>query len=82
MQPPRHPISVHPGEILQELLEQNGITQSKLARHLRVTQAMISEICRGERGITPDMAMKLGKAFDQSASFWLNLQKNYETRSS
>jgi plasmid maintenance system antidote protein VapI len=24
------------------------------------------------------MAMKLGKAFDQSASFWLNLQKNWE----
>jgi addiction module HigA family antidote len=75
---PRRPIAVHPGEILQELLEQNQITQSVLARHLHVTQAKINEICRGKRGITPDMAMKLGKAFDQSASFWLNLQKNWE----
>jgi len=75
---PRRPTAVHPGEILQELLEQNQITQSVLARRLHVTQAKINEICRGKRGITPDMAMKLGKAFDQSASFWLNLQKNWE----
>lgn len=75
---PRHAIAVHPGEILLELLEQNQLTQSELARHLHVTQAKINEICRGKRGITPDMAMKLGKAFGQSASFWLNLQKNWE----
>jgi addiction module HigA family antidote len=77
MQPSR-PIAVHPGEILQELLEQNSLTQSELARHLHVTQTKINEICRGKRGITPDMAMKLGKAFGQSALFWLNLQKNWE----
>lgn len=75
---PRRPIAVHPGEILQELLDDNEITQSALARHLQVTQVKINEICRGKRGITPDMAMKLGKAFGQSAAFWLNLQKNWE----
>ena len=75
---PRRTIAVHPGEILQELLEQNSLTQSELARHLHVTQTKINEICRGKRGITPDMAMKLGKAFGQSALFWLNLQKNWE----
>ena len=75
---PRRPIGIHPGEILQEILEQNAITQSALAHHLGETQSKINEICRGKRGITPDMAMKLGRAFEQSPQFWLNLQKNWE----
>lgn len=78
MLPPRRPIAIHLGEILQELLDDNGITQSALARHLQVTQVKVNEICRDKRGITPDMAMKLGKAFSQSAAFWLNLQQNWE----
>ena len=75
---PRRPIAVHPGEILQEILDQNHITQSKLALQLDMSQSKINEICRGKRGITPDMAMRLGKVFGQSALFWLNLQKNWE----
>jgi len=75
---PRRPIVIHPGEILQEILEQNNLTQSALANHLGEAQAKINEICRGKRGVTPDMAMKLGRAFGQSPMFWLNLQKNWE----
>ena len=75
---PRRPIAVHPGEMLEEILEQNKLSQSALARHLKMTQAKINEICRGKRGITPDVAMKLGKAFGQSAMFWMNMQKNWE----
>ena len=75
---PRRPIAVHPGEILQEILDQNHITQSRLAAQLDMSQSKINEICRGKRGITPDMAMRLGKVFGQSALFWLNLQKNWE----
>jgi len=75
---PRRPIAVHPGELLQEALDQNDISQSGLARHLGIPQAKINEICRGKRGITPDMAMKLSRAFGQSATFWMNLQKTWE----
>ena len=75
---PRHTIAVHPGEILEEILEQNQITQSEVARRLGMTQSKINEICRGKRGVTPDMAMRLGRLFGQSPLFWLNLQKNWE----
>ena len=40
--------------------------------------AKISDICRGKRGVTPDMAMRLGRLFGQNPLFWLNLQKNWE----
>ncbi len=74
----RRAIKIHPGEILNEILTQNKLSQSGVARHLHISHAKINEICRGKRGITPDMAMKLGRAFNQSAIFWMNLQKNWE----
>lgn len=75
---PRRPIAVHPGEILQELLEEHQLTQTVLATHLGMPHSKINEICRGKRGISPDMAVRLGKVFQQSPLFWLNLQKNWE----
>lgn len=75
---PRRTVAVHPGEILLEILEQNQISQSALAEHLRISHSTVNEICRGRRGVTPDMAMKLSRAFNQNVSFWLNLQKNWE----
>lgn len=75
---PRRAIAVHPGEILQEILNQNQITQSLVAERLGMAQSKISDICRGRRGVTPDMAMRLGRLFGQSPRFWLNLQENWE----
>ena len=75
---PRRTIAVHPGEILQEMLDQNQITQSLVAERLGMAQSKISDICRGRRGVTPDMAMRLGRLFGQSPRFWLNLQENWE----
>jgi len=75
---PRRAIAVHPGEILQEMLDQNQITQSLVAERLGMAQSKISDICRGRRGVTPDMAMRLGRLFGQSPRFWLSLQENWE----
>jgi len=74
----RKPLAVHPGEIINEILNQNGLSQSAVARHLRITHARVNEVCRGKRGISPDLAMKLGRAFGQNPTFWMNLQKNWE----
>ena len=78
MYQPRRTIAVHPGEILQEILDQNQVTQSQVAQRLTMAQSKINEICRGKRGVTPDMAMRLGKLFGHNPLFWLNLQKNWE----
>jgi addiction module HigA family antidote len=71
-------IPVHPGEILQEMLDEKRVSQSQLARHLRTDVARINEICRGRRGISAEMAVKLAKAFGTSQGLWMNLQKNWE----
>ena len=73
-----HFTPVHPGEVLNDELEEVGLTQSALAKHIGVLPKTINEICRGKRGISTEMAMKLSKALGGSPRFWLNLQTNWE----
>jgi len=73
-----HFTPVHPGDVLRDELEEIGITQTALAKHIGVLPKTINEICRGKRGISADMAMKLSKALGGSPQFWLNLQNNWE----
>ena len=75
----KNPITpVHAGEVLKDELEEIGLTQSALAEHIGVLPKTINEICRGKRGISAEMAMKLSKALGASPQFWLNLQNNWE----
>lgn len=69
---------VHPGEILQDAIDESGLTQSALASHIGVSQSKINDICRGRRGISLEMAARLGRAFGTSTEFWFNLQKQFE----
>ena len=73
-----HTTPVHPGEVLKDELDDIGLTQSALAKHIGVLPKTINEICRGKRGISAEMAMKLSKALGGSPQFWLNLQNNWE----
>jgi addiction module HigA family antidote len=73
-----HYTPVHPGEVLQDELEEVGLTQSALAKHIGVLPKTINEICQKKRGISADMAMKLAKALGGSPRFWFNLQNNWE----
>src|SRR3954454_2703615 len=76
--PADFPIAVHPGRILQEMLDERGLTQLALARHLATDVARINEICRGRRGVSAKMAVLLAKAFGTSATLWMSLQQNWE----
>jgi addiction module HigA family antidote len=70
---------VHPGEILlEEYLRPLGISQNKLGRDLNVPAQRINEIVRGQRAITVDSALRLGRYFHTSPQFWLNLQARYD----
>jgi addiction module HigA family antidote len=69
---------VHPGEILGDELEELGISARELARQVGVPANRITQIIRGQRGISGDTALRLGHWFGTSAEFWMNLQKTYE----
>ena len=73
-----HLTPVYPGKVLQDELDELGVSQAALAEHIGVLPKTINEICRGKRGISAEMAMKLSKALGASPQFWLNLQNNWE----
>jgi len=69
-----------PGEYLQEILEELGVSAYRLAKDIHVSQDRISHILRGNRSITPDTAIRLGRYLGQSPQFWLGLQMDYDLR--
>lgn len=69
----------HPGEILRELcLEPLGVTITEAARRLGVSRKTLSSILKGRAGISPQMAIRLSRAFDTSPESWLNQQVQYD----
>lgn len=71
---------IHPGETLREDLEALGMSAAALARQIEVPVNRITQILNGQRAITGDTALRLGRYFGTSGEFWLNLQKLYELR--
>ena len=70
-----------PGEILlEEFLKPYGISRSKLATDIRVPANRIGAIINGQREITADTAVRLGKYFRTGPEFWINLQMLYNVR--
>ena len=69
---------VHPGEALQEIMKEAGLTANALALALRVPANRITTILKGERGITADTALRLARYFGTSAQMWMNLQSTYD----
>jgi addiction module HigA family antidote len=62
----------------EEFLTPFKISQYRLAKDIAVAPIRISEIVRGSRAISADTALRLGKYFNVSPEFWLNLQSHYE----
>lgn len=72
---------IHPGEILQDLLSEAGLSANALATALRVPANRIGGILKGQRGITADTALRLARYFSTSAQLWVNLQAKYDLES-
>jgi addiction module HigA family antidote len=71
--------NITPGEILaEEFLKPMGLSQYRLAKDIHVSARRLNEIVKGERAITADTALRLGRYFKMSAQFWLNLQSHYD----
>lgn len=71
--------NIHPGEILkEEFLSPPGITAYRLSKETFIQQTRISQILKGNRLITADMAIRLSRYLGTSSKFWLGLQDDYD----
>ena len=69
---------IHPGEVLQEVLDEAGLTVNALALALRIPANRIGAIVKGQRGITADTALRLSRYFGTTPEFWLSIQAQFD----
>jgi addiction module HigA family antidote len=71
---------VHPGRLLRRELDFLEMSARKFAEHIGVPPNAVTEILNGDRSVTAQMAIRLGKAFGTTAQYWLNLQTMYDLK--
>ena len=69
----------HPGpHVRHDCLEPLGLTVTEGARALCVTRQALNNLVNGKSGVSPEMAVRLSKAFGGSPEVWLRMQMNYD----
>jgi len=67
---------IHPGEMIREdFLSDYGLTVAGLADALGVSRQTVNELLRERRSVSPEMALRLSRLFQNSPEFWLNAQR-------
>lgn len=69
----------HPGEIVKyDYMEPLALSVTALSSRLGISRKTLSAIVNERAGVTPDMALRLSRAFNTSPELWLNLQRGYD----
>lgn len=69
----------HPGAIIRfDYLEPLALSISVLAERLGVSRKTLSKIVNERAGVSPDMALRLSRAFGTTPELWLNLQRSHD----
>ena len=70
---------VHPGRIVRSAcLEPLGLSVTEGAKVLGVTRQALNNVVNGKAAISPEMAIRLSKAFGSTAETWLRMQLAYD----
>lgn len=68
----------HPGVIVKSSLADLGLSVTDAAKVLGVARPTVSKLVNGRAAVSPEMAIRLSKAFGSTPEFWLRLQLNYD----
>jgi addiction module HigA family antidote len=69
----------HPGEILREdVLPALNLSVTEAARQLRVTRQTLHRVLAGKSGVSPEMAVRLGRFCGNGPTLWLRMQQTYD----
>ena len=71
-------VKTHPGRMLRAELDARGMTANQVALAIRVPANRITAILRGERTVTAETAVRLGRYLGTGPAFRMNLQSGYE----
>jgi addiction module HigA family antidote len=68
----------HPGNLLRDNIEELGLSVAEAAKGLGVTRQQLYKVIKAESAVSPEMAVRLEKAFGGSADAWLRMQMNFD----
>jgi antitoxin HigA-1 len=68
----------HPGAVVRLELEELGLSITEAARRLHVSRRTLSELVNEGRGVSPEMALKLGRFFGNGTELWLAMQMTHD----
>jgi len=69
----------HPGDLIRtEIIEPLGLSVSRAAEVLKVRRATLSDLLRGQAALTPEMALRIEKAFGPDMDHLLRMQLAYD----
>ena len=71
-------LKTHPGSVLRAELEARGMSANRLALTIRVPANRITSILRGQRAVTAETAVRLGRFLGTGPELWMNLQSAYD----
>ena len=71
-------VKTQPGRMLRAELDARGMTANQVALAIRVPANRITAILRGERTVTAETAVRLGRYLGTGPAFWMNLQSGYD----
>lgn len=69
---------VHPGKIIKHSLEASGLNVTEAASRLGVTRQTLSRVINAKSGLSPEMAVRVSKAFGTTPEHWLRMQMAYD----
>lgn len=73
----RTDVLLHPGEVLEMEIMARGLTKSRFAMDIKMYPSHMSDILKGKRNITEEIALKIESQSGISAEFWMRLQVEY-----
>ncbi len=69
---------VHPGKIIKHAVEASGLSVTDAAERLGVTRQTLSRVTNEKTALSPEMAVRVSKAFGSSVEHWMRMQMAYD----
>ncbi len=69
---------VHPGKIIKHSIEASGLNITDAAKRLGVTRQTLSRVTNEKTSLSPEMAVRVSKAFGLTTGHWMRLQLAYD----
>ena len=69
---------VHPGKLIKHSIEASGLSLTDAAKRLGVTRQTLSRVINGRTSLSPEMAVRVSKAFGSTVEHWMRMQMAYD----